>query len=111
MAPEVGLDLGYGFPADVYSFGILLWEICALEKPFSDMKPSKVFDKAVFEGGERPAIKKRWPTSLGKLMISCWSALPNDRPSMFDVKALLTKVNVAGEKKTFLKNSRSMFTM
>jgi serine/threonine protein kinase len=33
MAPEVGLEMGYCFTADVHSFGILLWRICALKKP------------------------------------------------------------------------------
>ncbi|KAL3779661.1 hypothetical protein HJC23_006817 [Cyclotella cryptica] len=37
MAPEVGLYLGYGREVDVYSFGIMLWEVCALRKPFSSI--------------------------------------------------------------------------
>jgi serine/threonine protein kinase len=37
-APEVGLEMGYCFTADVHSFGILLWQICALKKPFKKKK-------------------------------------------------------------------------
>ena len=35
MAPEVAKGWAYDKTVDVYSFGILLWEICALERPFS----------------------------------------------------------------------------
>merc|ERR1712125_118334 len=34
MSPEVWLARGYSTPADVYSFGVLAWELCALKKPF-----------------------------------------------------------------------------
>jgi serine/threonine protein kinase len=38
MAPEVGNGEIYDRSADIYSFGILLWEICTLQKPFSKMR-------------------------------------------------------------------------
>eukprot|EP00522_Entomoneis_paludosa_P012356 CAMPEP_0172453070 /NCGR_PEP_ID=MMETSP1065-20121228/10542_1 /TAXON_ID=265537 /ORGANISM="Amphiprora paludosa, Strain CCMP125" /LENGTH=651 /DNA_ID=CAMNT_0013205233 /DNA_START=196 /DNA_END=2151 /DNA_ORIENTATION=- len=36
MAPEVIQEQPYGFSADVYSFGILIWQVLALERPFDD---------------------------------------------------------------------------
>ena len=38
MAAEVRSGHGYGKEVDVYSFGILLWEMCALKKPFASVK-------------------------------------------------------------------------
>jgi serine/threonine protein kinase len=35
MAPEIMLNQPYGLKADVYSFGICMWEIMAREPPFN----------------------------------------------------------------------------
>jgi hypothetical protein len=36
----------------MYSFGIFLWELCALAKPFASITSSTEFERAVFVGGE-----------------------------------------------------------
>lgn len=90
MAPEVGLGIGYGLPADVYSFGILLWEVCALNKPFSKVKSAEQFYKTVHEKGSRPKISKHWPTILTEVITQCWSGEASDRPPMTEVKTLLS---------------------
>jgi serine/threonine protein kinase len=89
MAPEVGLDLGYSFPSDVYSFGILLWEICALDKPFGSVKTADDINKVVFKKGARPKLSKHWPTYLSDIMTNCWSNIPNNRLEMSNVKTKL----------------------
>jgi serine/threonine protein kinase len=89
MAPEVGLMTGYDMAADVYSFGILLWEMCALKKPFGKVRSAAEFDKTVFERGARPKLNKRWPVDLQEVMTSCWSSFPAERPEMSVVKSLL----------------------
>jgi len=91
MAPEVGLSRGYGVEADVYSFGILLWEMCAWTKPFSCVGSSEgEFERAVYRGGKRPMIKDRWPETIKELIGDCWSACPSERPTMMDVKSSLS---------------------
>ena len=89
MAPEVGLETGHSFPADVYSFGILLWQICALKKPF-DKVESAEFHKVVFVKGTRPKLIKYWPQVLRDTMKSCWSVSAADRPDMRYVKTVLS---------------------
>eukprot|EP00578_Thalassiosira_sp_NH16_P027910 CAMPEP_0181085356 /NCGR_PEP_ID=MMETSP1071-20121207/5188_1 /TAXON_ID=35127 /ORGANISM="Thalassiosira sp., Strain NH16" /LENGTH=240 /DNA_ID=CAMNT_0023167157 /DNA_START=265 /DNA_END=983 /DNA_ORIENTATION=- len=79
MAPEVGLELGYSLPADVYSFGILLWEICSLSIPFSSFKSADEFAYAVFEEGERPVVNNHWPMAVKELMHNCWHDSPRNR--------------------------------
>lgn len=90
MAPEVGLNMGYGLKADVYSLGVLIWEVCALTKPFSSVKSSKEFKRTVFVGGERPIMECHWPACIRELMSSCWAASQNDRPTMQDVHCYLS---------------------
>jgi len=89
MEPEVGLETGYSFPADVHSFGILLWQICALKKPF-DKVESEEFHKVVFVKGTRPKLIKYWPQVLRDTMKSCWSVSAADRPDMRYVKTVLS---------------------
>lgn len=89
MAPEVGLDMGYGLPADVYSFSILLWEIFALKKPFAKIKSAAEFTKIVFQQGERPKPGKNWQPDVKELLQDGWSSYPNERPSMKVVLRIL----------------------
>eukprot|EP00581_Thalassiosira_minuscula_P005551 CAMPEP_0183735070 /NCGR_PEP_ID=MMETSP0737-20130205/45562_1 /TAXON_ID=385413 /ORGANISM="Thalassiosira miniscula, Strain CCMP1093" /LENGTH=1451 /DNA_ID=CAMNT_0025968719 /DNA_START=307 /DNA_END=4662 /DNA_ORIENTATION=+ len=91
MAPEVGLEQGYGLPADVYSFGVLLWEICGLKKPFDEMKSAKDLYKNVFEGGMRPKLPKHWPHVLTELIAACWSKQPMGRPAIAHVCSILVE--------------------
>ncbi|CAN0164791.1 unnamed protein product, partial [Hapterophycus canaliculatus] len=37
MAPEVFDGMPYNEKADMYSYGIVLWELCTLQKPFAGM--------------------------------------------------------------------------
>jgi len=90
MAPEVGLVQGYALPADVYSFGILFWEICAMTKPYGRIKSTVEFPRIVFVKCRRPPLPEVWPPVLKKLMTSCWTPVVSDRPEMPHVKSVLT---------------------
>jgi len=90
MAPENALETGYSLPADVYSFGILMWEICALNKPFTSIKTAEEFETLVCIEGKRPTVSPRWPQPIKKLMKDCWSSDPAARPLMSDVVATLS---------------------
>ncbi|EED89639.1 hypothetical protein THAPSDRAFT_263887, partial [Thalassiosira pseudonana CCMP1335] len=94
MAPEVALKLGYGHEVDVYSFGMLLWEICVMEKPFDSIQSVEDFHDIVVLCGKRPPlnIDPLWTKSLKNLMVRCWSTDPLDRPSMMQVKSMLCDV-------------------
>merc|ERR1712194_145959 len=91
MAPEVGLSQGYGLASDVYSFGILLWEICSLAKPFAEITSVDEFNEKVFEGGERPKVEGNWPRSAKALIRGCWTTWPGSRPSILEVRSSLGK--------------------
>ncbi|KAL3791455.1 hypothetical protein ACHAW5_008074 [Stephanodiscus triporus] len=113
MAPEVALQLGYGKEVDVYSFGMLLWEVCALDKPFDSIKSVDEFHDIVVLYGKRPSlhIDPLWPSSLKSLMTLCWSTDPLDRPTMVKVKSMLCSVlrdvNEAGTEKNESSNGRA----
>lgn len=80
MSPEVGLYEPYNQLTDVYSWGMLLWCMMALEPPMGLYTPAMYIDK-VFQKGYRPALKDKWPGALRDLMKRCWSREISDRPT------------------------------
>lgn len=79
MAPEVARRLPYNHTVDVYSFSILLWQICSLEQPFANYDVQKHSDLVV-HGNDRPTLDKNWSPELCTLMELGWSADIFERP-------------------------------
>eukprot|EP00752_Nemacystus_decipiens_P007986 g7135.t1 len=88
MAPEVAESRPYNEKVDVYSFGIVLWEMSTLKKPFDGMRRNRFFSE-VIRGSHRPPINKKWPKAWSELMQSCWEEDPAKRPSFAKVGDLL----------------------
>jgi len=84
MAPEVAEALPYNQKADVYSFGVILWELNSGKKPFAGLN-RELFYEQVVHGGERPPINKKWPAELCKLITDCWDTEVENRPSFRQV--------------------------
>ena len=97
MAPEMMKKQEVNEKADVYSFGILLWQIYARKKPFSSYKTLKTaqekndFAEAVW-GGYRPPISMNMPPFLAYMMTQCWATEPEDRPDFQQVIQWLDQV-------------------
>lgn len=79
MAPEVIRHETYSSNADVYSFGICLWQLITREIPFATMTPIQAA-YAVAEG-HRPEIPASTPLRLQEIIRSCWDHDCQRRPS------------------------------
>jgi len=88
MAPEVLANRSYDEKADVYSFGIIVWELLSRECPYEGMTAIQCA-LAVLNRDKRPEIPKWCPPGLHALIKSCIKKDPSDRPSFAEViKAL-----------------------
>lgn len=94
MAPEVLLGRQLDEKADVYSFGIVLWEILTGQEPFLEMTSFKMFKKCICMDNVRPPLPKSMPEPLKELLERCWAAVPQDRPSMAQVIQLIDDATV-----------------
>mmetsp|Transcript_5094 Transcript_5094/g.7552 ORF Transcript_5094/g.7552 Transcript_5094/m.7552 type:complete len:427 (-) Transcript_5094:377-1657(-) len=98
MAPEVALRKPYNEKVDVYSFGIILWQMVTGETPFDGMGKAAYIERVVM-GGLRPSIPRDVPKDLATLMQQCWDADPKRRPSCTAILASLDIVIEAFEKR------------
>ncbi|RHZ74585.1 hypothetical protein Glove_220g14 [Diversispora epigaea] len=81
IAPELFCKKAYTIESDVYSLGIIMWEVITGETPFSDHKFNSNSDFALaIVDGYRPKIYKYIPYDYATLMKQCWNANPNNRP-------------------------------
>eukprot|EP00884_Botryococcus_braunii_P004692 jgi/Botrbrau1/14223/Bobra.0254s0012.1 len=80
MAPEVISHKQYNGKADVYSFGILLWELLTQKTPYEAMTPIQAA-VGVVQDNLRPPIPDGIPRRLRDLIERCWAADPEIRPT------------------------------
>eukprot|EP00047_Mylnosiga_fluctuans_P005678 m.241988 g.241988 ORF g.241988 m.241988 type:complete len:379 (-) comp13946_c0_seq1:269-1405(-) len=96
MAPEVlQRRTDYTQLADVYSFGIIMWEIASRSTPWPDIDPPNLAMKVLqrLEQGERPPIDPSWSPELVSLMKQCWSFDAAQRPTFAQICSALRAMN------------------
>lgn len=70
----------YSVKVDVYSFGMVLWELWERKKPYEEMTSRFDIIDAV-RAGRRPAISSNCPPTFRSLIQRCWHELPARRPT------------------------------
>jgi predicted Ser/Thr protein kinase len=82
MAPEalVVSSSGYTKKSEVYSFGVLLWEITTGQHPYAGISPEYALMKT--EQGKRDPIPPQVPQFYADIIKKCWSLKPSERPSL-----------------------------
>ncbi|CAH1248736.1 FGFR4 [Branchiostoma lanceolatum] len=91
MAPERLQDGSvYTAQSDVWSFGIVLYEISSLGgNPFPDVPPGELKDR--LQAGHRMAKPERCPQAMYGVMMQCWSWRPTERPTFRQLELTLDK--------------------
>ena len=105
MAPEVICHKPYSYPADVYSFSLMVWQFLTREDPFCPMSPT---DAALRVAGEglRPPIPEKTPTALSDLIKANWSEDPATRWGFEKILKTLNNIKrfLADEEKIWIED-------
>ena len=81
MAIESLTDWVFSSQSDVWSFGVVLWEMFSLAKvPYAGLIVDEEFIRRL-ENGYRMEKPELMPQDIGRLMASCWKQEPRHRPT------------------------------
>jgi serine/threonine protein kinase len=95
MAPEIIMGKKYTEKADVYAFGIILWEILTRLEPYEEKEPMQIVVEVVNDG-LRPTLPADCADSpLVPLMKDCWHTDPEKRPPFVKIVARLQAIQKA----------------
>ncbi|XP_016443377.2 putative serine/threonine-protein kinase SIS8 isoform X1 [Nicotiana tabacum] len=88
MAPEVLRNEPSNEKCDVYSFGVILWELCTLQQPWGGMNPMQVVGAVGFQH-RRLDIPEDMDPAIADIIRKCWQTDPRLRPSFAEIMAAL----------------------
>ncbi|KAK2412627.1 kinase superfamily with octicosapeptide/Phox/Bem1p domain-containing protein [Trifolium repens] len=90
MAPELlsGKSNMVSEKIDVYSFGIVMWELLTGDEPYADMHCASIIG-GIVNNTLRPQIPTWCDPEWKSLMESCWASDPTERPSFAEISKKL----------------------
>ncbi|KAL2610064.1 hypothetical protein R1flu_028637 [Riccia fluitans] len=94
MAPEVLRDEQSNEKSDVYSYGVVLWELITMQQPWSGMSPAQVVGAVGFQN-RRLQIPKEVNPQISALIESCWANESWLRPSFASIMQSLKEIRKA----------------
>lgn len=92
MAPEVIRHESYSFMADVFSYGVVVWQLLTHEEPFAKHTQIEAAGMVALEQA-RPPFPRGTPTGVANLIEICWSEDPYDRVPFTEICKVLQELN------------------
>ncbi|EXX63848.1 hypothetical protein RirG_148520 [Rhizophagus irregularis DAOM 197198w] len=90
MAPEVLHGYQYTKAADIYSFGIIMNEFMSEEITYNDISHDNNLAVNICKGF-RPKISEDTPKLIADLIIKCWDAKAENRPTAKELRQIIFK--------------------
>ncbi|XP_042510320.1 uncharacterized protein LOC122085802 [Macadamia integrifolia] len=96
MAPELltSKDRMVTEKVDVYSFGIVMWELLTGDEPYADMRSEEII-AGIIKGDLRPEVPSWCEPTWRSLMERCWSSDPELRPGFPEIAKELRAMSAA----------------
>ncbi|KAJ6764995.1 MAP KINASE KINASE KINASE-LIKE PROTEIN [Salix koriyanagi] len=88
MAPEVLRNEPSDEKCDVYSFGVILWELSTLQQPWGGMNPMQVVGAVGFQHRSLD-IPNDMDPAIADIIRKCWQTDPRLRPTFAEIMAAL----------------------
>jgi receptor tyrosine kinase-like orphan receptor 1 len=91
VAPEAALTRHFSTRSDVWSFGIVMWEMFSYgATPYQGVTPKQVLQK--LHTGYRLEKPHACPDAIYRLMLDCWHELPQKRPTFRSIYDQLLQI-------------------
>ncbi|KAE8726244.1 Kinase superfamily protein with octicosapeptide/Phox/Bem1p domain [Hibiscus syriacus] len=102
MAPELlnGSSSLVSEKVDVFSFGIVMWELLTREEPYADLHYGTIIG-GIVSNTLRPPVPESCDPEWRSLMERCWSAEPSERPNFIELvnelRLMATRISPKGQ--------------
>ncbi|CAI2173043.1 14653_t:CDS:2 [Funneliformis geosporum] len=107
IAPEVIFGKGYTFASDIFSIGMLMWEISSGQPPFAGLEHNYDLVMKIMNG-VRPKLVPGTPLEYANLIVQCWDADPLKR---YDIDTLDDKIKEIRKSSYQNENESNLFTI
>ncbi|XP_050227736.1 probable serine/threonine-protein kinase SIS8 isoform X2 [Mercurialis annua] len=91
MAPEVLRNEPSNEKSDVFSFGVILWELMTVSKPWTNLNSMQVVGVVGFMD-RRLELPDNLDPTVASLIHDCWQSYPEERPSFEDIIYRMTRI-------------------
>jgi serine/threonine protein kinase len=88
IAPEVIVGEEYAYASDIYSIGMLMWEVSSGQPPFANFE-NDFYLTVRIRDGMRPKIIKGTPSEYIEIMTQCWDADTLNRPNILKLHDMI----------------------
>ncbi|KAG9298479.1 hypothetical protein G9A89_003947 [Geosiphon pyriformis] len=92
IPPEVLRGENFTTAGDIYSLGMLLWELATGISPFHDCSHDGILITAILDGKRPEIISPLIPVCYIQLIEKCWDNDPSNRPTAEEVKKRLNEI-------------------
>lgn len=94
--PHAKIELNQQFQSDVWSYGVLLWEIMTLgANPYPSVPCERLFQ--LLREGHRMECPQECPREVYRIMRDCWEEAPANRPTFTKLVQDIDRTMLCGQ--------------